>query len=94
MSSTPWPAIPAPVVCVEVGESEALSVLIDHQMRVADSGARAPRSARTVAGLMLAAIVLYACTGQTIKPGDTKQRAPFHYDPPDPYHYRQPFQAG
>jgi hypothetical protein len=77
-----------------VRESEALSALIDHQMRVADSGARAPRSASTVAGLMLAAIVLSACAGQTTEPGDAKQRTPFYYDPPDPYHYRQPFQAG
>jgi hypothetical protein len=73
---------------------KALSALIDHQMRVDDGGASALRSARTVVGLMLAAIVLNACTGQTTEPGNAKQRAPFHYDPPDPYHYRQPFQAG
>jgi hypothetical protein len=63
-------------------------------MRVDDGGAGALRSARTVVGLMLAAIVLNACTDQTTEPGNAKQRAPFHYDPPDPYHYRQPFQAG
>lgn len=37
MSNTSWRAIPALVVCVEVGESEALSALIDNQMRVAEA---------------------------------------------------------
>jgi hypothetical protein len=96
MSSTPWLPIPAPVVCVEVGKSKPLSTLIDYQIRVADSGACSPRSPRTVAALALAAMFLCACVGQTTEPVDTKQRAPFYADPPDPYHYhyRQSDQAG
>jgi hypothetical protein len=50
--------------------------------------------AKIVAVLVLTGTVLDGCTGRAVEPAAPKQRAPFDDDPPDPYHYHQPFQAG
>jgi hypothetical protein len=71
-----------------------------HQRRSA--GLRLPRKTRAqmwnvakiVTVLLLTATFLDGCTRQAIEPAVPKQRMPFYDDPPDPYHYRQPFQAG
>ena len=52
------------------------------------------RTPEIVTVLTLAGAVLSGCAAQMSESGNAGQRARFYSDPPDPYHYRQPFQAG